>query len=66
MEVENVIFLDIDGVLCLASTGGLYALPGQKKFHQPSVDQLKEVVDQSKAVLVMSSSWRLKSKEVQH
>jgi len=57
------LFLDIDGVLCLGSL--MYALPGQKKFHQPALEQLLWVINQDKnVVLVLSSSWRLKKKDV--
>jgi HAD domain in Swiss Army Knife RNA repair proteins len=60
----RVIFLDVDGVLCLAGAS-LYALGNKKTFHEPAVSLLKELVESATALqtqtqIVVISSWRTK------
>jgi hypothetical protein len=52
----RIIFLDIDGVICLPTRdhdeyGSL--------FHQPFVDNLRWIVEETGAKIVVSSTWRL-------
>mmetsp|Transcript_9617 Transcript_9617/g.14485 ORF Transcript_9617/g.14485 Transcript_9617/m.14485 type:complete len:165 (-) Transcript_9617:21-515(-) len=57
---EYIIFLDIDGVLCLAGAG-LYQLPGRKKFEENAVKSLLSLCETFPlAKLVIISSWRQK------
>jgi hypothetical protein len=51
MQEPTVIFLDIDGVLTTASTGW-------KSFHPDCVKALKHLLDNTNAVMVLSSCWR--------
>lgn len=55
----KVIFLDIDGVL------NIYC-PGRDEygclFHEHFVDNLRWIIEQTKAKIVVSSSWRLSGK----
>ena len=52
----KVIFLDIDGVLCVIPNGfdefGAF-------FHKRFEDNLKHIIDQTNAKIVISSTWRL-------
>jgi hypothetical protein len=57
----KVIFLDIDGVVCLPTRdhdeyGSL--------FHQPFVDNLRWIVEETGAKIVISSTWRLSGLKV--
>jgi len=52
----KVIFLDIDGVLNVYGEGRDEYGPG---FHKHLVDNLKSIIDQTDAKIVISSSWRL-------
>merc|ERR1712008_546000 len=54
---QPVVFLDLDGVLCLAGTG-MYALPGRRTFDSGAISALRGLVVQTKAKLVLTSSWR--------
>jgi len=51
----KIIFLDIDGVLCV---------PGRKTFDPSCVDKLNRITANSGAKLVISSTWRLSCKNV--
>ncbi|CAF1372835.1 unnamed protein product [Adineta ricciae] len=44
----NIIFLDIDGVLCL-----------NRRMNQVCLENLKTIVDNTSARIVLSSSWKL-------
>lgn len=46
MEI-NIIFLDIDGVLCLG-----------RKIDKKCLQNLKTIVDATSARIVLTSSWR--------
>mmetsp|Transcript_32041 Transcript_32041/g.43886 ORF Transcript_32041/g.43886 Transcript_32041/m.43886 type:complete len:170 (+) Transcript_32041:83-592(+) len=62
MEKEKngaILFLDIDGVLCLPGAG-MYQLDHKKEFHPPAVARLRELIEQTEAKIVVSSSWRKK------
>lgn len=52
----KILFLDIDGVLNIFSNN--YDKYGSI-FHQPFVDNLKNIIEQTGAKLVISSSWRM-------
>ena len=63
LAVNKVIFLDVDGVL----NNGTWAIEmfdkGIRVYHddllyEPSLEQLKRIVDSTGAVIVVSSSWR--------
>lgn len=55
MKTNKIIFLDIDGVLNVYSQGrDEYG----STFHQHFVDNLKRIVDETGAKIVMSSTWR--------
>lgn len=47
----NIIFLDIDGVLATRKTKYLY-------FQKECVDELKRVLEETDARIVLSSAWR--------
>lgn len=54
--MDKIIFLDIDGVL------NVYCSSRDKYgciFHQEFVDNLQHIVDETKAKIVISSSWRV-------
>ena len=55
----KVIFLDVDGVLNSLDTGGLYALK------KPCLRRLQQIVEQTDANLVLSSTWRKYTDHVQ-
>jgi len=46
MEI-NIIFLDIDGVLCL-----------RRKMDKKCLENLKQIIDATSARIVLTSSWR--------
>ena len=61
--MNKVIFLDVDGVL----NNGIWAIEmfdkGIRVYHddllyEPSLEQLRRIVDSTGAVIVVSSSWR--------
>lgn len=52
----KVIFLDIDGVICVPTRE--HDQYGQL-FHQPFVDNLKWIIDETGAKIVISSTWRM-------
>jgi hypothetical protein len=55
METKKIIFLDLDGVLNVYSQGhDEYG----SIFHQHLVDNLKRVIDETGAKIVISSTWR--------
>lgn len=54
-EQIKIVFLDIDGVLNVISQG--YDEYGSI-FHQHFMDNLKQVIDETGAKIVISSSWR--------
>ena len=63
LAVNKVIFLDVDGVL----NNGTWAIEmfdkGIRVYHddllyEPSLEQLKRIVDTTGAFIVVSSSWR--------
>lgn len=57
----KVIFLDIDGVLNVCSRGrDKYG----RLFHQPFVDNLRNIIERTNAKIVISSTWRMKGLEV--
>ena len=56
---QPILFLDVDGVLCLAGPG-LYQLPHQRSLHSPSVSLLKQLIEETDCLVVVSSSWRKK------
>lgn len=47
-KMSKVIFLDVDGVLCING-----------KFHSCLIKNLKKIIDRTDAVVVLSSNWRL-------
>lgn len=47
-ELSPIVFLDVDGVLCLAGKG-LYALPGKRTFDETALNQLKNIINKSGA-----------------
>lgn len=56
--MEKIIFLDIDGVLNVI---GMHCGPRDEfgsQFHSHLVDNLKYIIDQTGASIVISSSWR--------
>ena len=54
--MQNVIFLDIDGVLNSAETEERYdAYTGVADQH---IERLKRIVEETDAVLILSSSWK--------
>lgn len=53
--MDSIIFLDIDGVLNVIPQG---RDEFGSKFHQHFMDNLKWIVDETKAKIVISSSWR--------
>lgn len=52
----KVIFLDIDGVICVPTRE--HDQYGQL-FHQPFVDNLKWIINETGAKIVISSTWRM-------
>ena len=68
---DRIIFLDVDGVL----NNGAWAMEmfdkGVRVYHddllyEPSLAQLRRIVDETGAVIVVSSSWRQISVAYQH
>lgn len=60
----RIIFLDIDGVLCTWESMKLPRippLPSHARFCQRSVANLNRITDVTRAVIVISSSWRCQS-----
>lgn len=47
MEI-NIIFLDIDGVVCL----------GREKIDKKCLQNLKSIIDATSTRIVLTSSWR--------
>jgi hypothetical protein len=59
--MNPIIFLDIDGVLCINFTKGTEHRNTDKygdHFDRHNVDQLKRIIDATGANIVISSSWR--------
>ena len=61
--MNKVIFLDVDGVL----NNGVWAVEmfrqgirvySEDRLYEPSLEQLKRIVDTAGAVIVVSSAWR--------
>lgn len=50
-KISKVIFLDVDGVLCIKG-----------KFYPCLIKNLKKIIDTTDAIIVLSSNWRLYSK----
>ena len=68
---DRIIFLDVDGVL----NNGAWAMEmyakGVRVYHddllfEPSLAQLRRIVDETGAVIVVSSSWRQITVAYQH
>jgi len=57
----KVIFLDIDGVLCISRTNPKRGRPPYRfgGLHPPAVAQLQRIVRATGALVVISSAWRL-------
>ncbi len=47
-KMSKVIFLDVDGVLCING-----------KFYSCLIKNLKKIIDKTDAIIVLSSNWRL-------
>lgn len=47
-KMSKVIFLDVDGVLCIHG-----------KFYSSLIKNLKKIIDKTDAIIVLSSNWRL-------
>jgi hypothetical protein len=59
-SVVRVIFLDVDGVLNNSDFFSRISNADKQELYDPdSVETLNKIVDQSKARLVISSTWRL-------
>ena len=61
--MNKVIFLDVDGVL----NNGVWAVEmfrqgirvySEDRLYEPSLEQLKRIIDNTGAVIVVSSVWR--------
>lgn len=63
-ELLRPIFLDIDGVLHSADFPGSRGSTGQDLFLSDCLQRLKCIVTQAKAVIILSSSWRLEPESV--
>jgi len=61
MEKIKIIFLDIDGVL---NVYGRERDRFGQIFHQPYVDNLKRIIDETGAKIVISSTWRFAGLQV--
>ena len=55
----KVIFLDIDGVLCIHAPDGNWGAEDDDVLSADCCRRLKEIVDATGCKLVLSSSWRL-------
>ncbi len=58
----NIIFLDLDGVICLPPQwNGRAKFEGESicEFDKESVKLLNELIERTKARIVLSSSWRV-------
>ena len=55
----KVIFLDIDGVLCIHAPDGNWGAEGDDVLSADCCRRLKEILDATGCKLVLSSSWRL-------
>ena len=60
-QQQPILFLDVDGVLCLAGAG-LYQLPEKRTLHPPAVSFLKKLIEETNCLVVVISSWRKKEK----
>ena len=55
----KVIFLDIDGVLCVHAADGNWGAEDDDRLSADCCRRLKEIMDATGCKLVLSSSWRL-------
>jgi hypothetical protein len=55
-----VLFLDIDGVLCLDRI----KLPKDLKFDETSISNLKMFLNETKPKIILSSTWRYKKEKL--
>ena len=55
----KVIFVDIDGVLCIHAENGNWGAEDDDVFSPECCQRLKEIIDATGCKLVLSSSWRL-------
>ena len=56
MQSVSILFLDIDGVLNCSSTG--YSPLGVRDIDDDKLCLLKEIIDQTKAKILLISSWK--------
>lgn len=61
--MRNIIFLDIDGVMNCQDYFSLPKFDRRNRFHKPCVDALNELIVQSNADIVISSTWRSRGLE---
>lgn len=54
----NIVFLDIDGVLCSWKDMGKRAADGQRPFKKDAIKYLNRIIELLDAKIVISSTWR--------
>ena len=64
----KVLFLDIDGVICLHEKGVVNwgEDEADDKFDENCCKRLKQIIDATDCKLVLSSYWRLEKADVQN
>eukprot|EP01080_Neovahlkampfia_damariscottae_P011475 gene11475-4639_t len=60
-EEQVVLFLDIDGVLCLNKI----KLPKNLTFDETSAENLKLFINEIKPKIILSSTWRYKNAQIE-